>query len=175
VVESDAELVKEALGVRSKLKLSALVEGMRFREGLRGAKLAVWVAYCVSVNAKGMARLSMVDLKELTGNGEEAIGRARTWLKKNGWLVRMQTQALPENQGSDQNQRPKFIPHPDQSRSETGGSPDWHVPKISYRPFPSRAAVKATPGNHGADQERSSRQVGSIPEVEGRYGNEKKK
>ncbi len=54
---------------------------------LKGARLAIWIAYCLRADANGRARLSRQELTRLTGYGKKSISGARSWLSRNGWLV----------------------------------------------------------------------------------------
>lgn len=86
---------------------------------LKGAKLSVFLAYCLTAESDGRARKSLAELEDETGLKEDAVTSARAWLKRNGWLIREKR----EKDG-------KYTPLPDQKKSETGGIPDWHRVRI---------------------------------------------
>jgi hypothetical protein len=87
---------------------------------LKEAELKIFLAYCVkSTTQDERAPLSLRELEELTGMQKDALTSGRASLKRQGWLVRLKR--TPSG---------SYVPHPDQTKSESGGHADWHCPQI---------------------------------------------
>ncbi len=112
---ADASSVRRALLVESDRNLNRLATNLW---KLKGAKLAVWVAYCLRADGSGRAKMNLGELEDLTGYSEDTIAAAKSWLRRNHWLVR-------ERRGER-----GFTRLTDTRRGESGGEPDWHRARI---------------------------------------------
>jgi hypothetical protein len=110
--DSVREGIMRSVGRKSTDSLSPILR-------LRGARLSVFLVYCLTAESDGRARKSLAELEDETGLKEDAITKARAWLKRNGWLVRERKE-----------QDGRFTRLEDQKKSETGGNPDWHRARI---------------------------------------------
>ena len=131
-----------ALGVPEIILQEKFVMGLR---ALKGVRLAVWMAYFVRADSRGVAALSNHDLTELTAYSRVAtVSAARGWLKRHGWLRRVQRV---------KGDRQRLKAAQDQTRGETGGESDPHRVQVP-RPSLARAAKRKTV---------SADTVGSLP------------